>query len=370
MGDWNDDGSDDVGSFRAVSGNGAFILDSNGNGNWDGNDAFFYYGSEGNQPVAGDWNWKGTDEIGIFVVNGAAGQFTQDVNGNGYPDGDDREHLFFITTDTPLVGDWNRDGHDEIGVFRVNGADGQFILDSNGNGTLDLDDLVYNYGLATDTPVTGDWNGDGRDEIGVFRPSGANGQFIVDANGDGSLDQNDPVYNYGLATDAPIIGDWDADGQDDIGVFRGISGNGVFILDSNGNGYWDGSDAADYFGYDVDTPIIGDWNGDGRDNIGVVQAIGGYGIFILDSNGSDSWDGEDVGYCYGLATDTPLVGDWDGAGVAFTDPDLSAAVHHALAVPVGKQLTPDDMLQLTSVTVDSSSLNSLFGQQYARNLES
>ena len=36
---------------------------------------------------------------------------------------------------------------------------------------------------AGDTPVAGDWDGDGIDEIGVLR----NGTFYLDANGNGVL---------------------------------------------------------------------------------------------------------------------------------------------------------------------------------------
>ena len=65
----------------------------------------------------------------------------------------------------PVVGDFNGDGIDEIGVYRG----GVFYLDSNGNGKLDGQDAVIQLGEAGDVPVVGDWDGDGRDEVGVYR---------------------------------------------------------------------------------------------------------------------------------------------------------------------------------------------------------
>ena len=35
----------------------------------------------------------------------------------------------------PLIGDWDGDGDDQVGVFR--GSRSQFFLDRNGNGTID-----------------------------------------------------------------------------------------------------------------------------------------------------------------------------------------------------------------------------------------
>jgi len=51
------------------------------------------------------------------------------------------------------------------------------------------------YGLSTDTPVVGDWNGDGISEVGVYR----GGVFY--RNGDTTI-------AYGLPTDTPVIGKW------------------------------------------------------------------------------------------------------------------------------------------------------------------
>jgi hypothetical protein len=76
--------------------------------------------------------------------------------------------------------------------------------------------------LAGDTPLVGDWGGDGKDTIGVRR----GGLFYLTTL---SLDakpfnpvHNVPFFRYGEAGDKPLIGDWDRDGVDDIGVRQGI----------------------------------------------------------------------------------------------------------------------------------------------------
>ena len=84
---------------------------------------------------------------------------------------------------------------------------------------------------------SGDWNGDGYTKIGIYRPS--NGLFILDSNGDGQLDAGDAVFNLHIgiqAGDIPVVGDWNGDGRSKVGYFRqGF----LWILDYNGNGVYE-----------------------------------------------------------------------------------------------------------------------------------
>jgi hypothetical protein len=61
---------------------------------------------------------------------------------------------------------------------------------------------------VTDIPITGDWNGDGITNIGVFR----NGAWYLDYNGNGKwdpgVDITVPVGSFGLSNDIPITGVW------------------------------------------------------------------------------------------------------------------------------------------------------------------
>jgi len=64
----------------------------------------------------------------------------------------------------PVVGDFNGDGIEQLGVFRG----GTWMIDSNGNGELEVTDKVFELGTAGDKPVVGDFNGDGIDEPSVY----------------------------------------------------------------------------------------------------------------------------------------------------------------------------------------------------------
>lgn len=62
-----------------------------------------------------------------------------------------------------------------------------------------------------------------------------------------------------------MTGDWNGDGVFEIGVYR--HSNGIFYLDLSGSAIWQDALATNPFGTPADLPIIGDWNGDIKDDI-------------------------------------------------------------------------------------------------------
>ncbi len=95
-----------VGTFRPTDG--AFYLDYNGNGVWDGCgvDRCLSIGLNGDIPLVGDWNGSGTAKVGTFRPSDGA--FYLDYNGSGAWEGcgTDRCLSMGLNGDTPLVGKW------------------------------------------------------------------------------------------------------------------------------------------------------------------------------------------------------------------------------------------------------------------------
>ena len=137
-----------------------------------------------------------------------------------------------------MSGDWNNDGTAEIGVFRP--STHLYYQDYNGNGVWNgpVTDRAFNFGITGDIPVSGDWNNDGTDEIGVFRPS--THLYYQDYNGNGVWNGpvTDRAFSFGITGDIPLSGDWNNDGTSEIGVFR--PSTHLFYQDYNGNGVWNG----------------------------------------------------------------------------------------------------------------------------------
>jgi hypothetical protein len=200
------------------------------------------------------------------------------------------EFFYGIANDIPVSGDWNGDGIDTIGIFR---AGTFFLRNSNSTGNADLQ---VTFGGAGDLPVAGDWDGDGIDTIGVFR----SGAFLLrnsNTNGFPNLS-----FVYGTIGDIPVAGDWDGDGIDTVGAFRPSTGF-VFLRNSNTTG---DPDINFFYGTAGDKPVAGDWNGDGIDTIGIVRG----NQWLLRNTNTTGF--ADFGFFYGTSNDTPITGDWDG----------------------------------------------------------
>ncbi len=155
---------------------------------------------------------------------------------------------------------------------------------------------MIGFGRAGDVPLVGDWDGDGVDDLGVWR----DGTFLLDTDGRGG--RAEIVFGYGRASDVPVVGDWDGDGVDGVGVRRGSR----WLLRNRLRG----GRAQISFGYGraSDVPVVGDWDGDGVDGVGVRRA----NLWLLRNRlrGGRA----QISFGYGRASDEPVVGDWDGVG--------------------------------------------------------
>lgn len=161
---------------------------------------------------------------------------------NGYEDYSDH---YGLSTDIPLMNDFNNDGTIDRAVFR----NGEWIYDYDVDGTVDARDQ---YGMTGDVPFSGDFNNDGIMDRGVFR----NGEWIFDYSLDRSVNSRS---RWGMPGDVPLTGDFNGDGFTDRAVFRGWTYNNWifdYSIDTT-------SDFRDHYGISGDTPLAGDFNNDG-----------------------------------------------------------------------------------------------------------
>ena len=179
-------------------------------------------------------------------------------------DGSATSFYFGDPGDVPILGDWNGNSEQTPGVYRQ--SDGRIYL--RNSNTQGIADLFFFFGNPDDVPIAGDWDGDGVDTISVYRPA-TNEFFIINELGEngGGLGSADFSFTFGDDGDIPIAGDWDGDGVDGIGVYRPTTGE-FFWRNALSSGPADGSE---FFGNIGDSPIAGDWDGDGSDEIGVQR---------------------------------------------------------------------------------------------------
>lgn len=203
--------------------------------------------------------------------------------------------------DLALAGDWNGDGISDVGVFR----NGQFLLRQptvitlfGGQTTIIIATITVNFGAAGDLPVVGDWNGDGRDTPGVYRPSTST--FFL-TNSTTSTPPVDISFPLGTAGDLPVAGDWNGDGITTVGLYR--PSNNTFFLT---NSFATVVDISFPLGAPGDLPLAGDWNGDGIDTLGLFRPS--TGTFFLANTFATVVD---VTFNFGQSGDQPVAGVWN-----------------------------------------------------------
>ncbi|MBT2406850.1 MULTISPECIES: FG-GAP-like repeat-containing protein [unclassified Streptomyces] len=158
--------------------------------------------------VTGDFNGDGRDDLVSFY---------------GYADGSEKMWTFSATADGKFVpaaswnsttwgdwartsfhaGDFNGDGRDDVAAWYdyVDGHDGIIVFPSSTTGTFSASYTAWtvgpdNWWRENVKPVTGDFNGDGRDDFGAFYgyDDGSVKMFTFTAKTDGKL--NNPVAGW------------------------------------------------------------------------------------------------------------------------------------------------------------------------------
>jgi Cysteine-rich secretory protein family len=200
--------------------------------------------------------------------------------------GDNDPHQFFFGNpgDLPFMGDWDGDGEATPGLYRQ--SDGfVYLRDSNTQG---LADREFYFGNPGDVPVVGDWDGDGTDTVSIYRPSEGRFYIINDlGNNGGGLGSADFSFLFGNPGDVPFVGDFDGDGRDSIGLQRESAGF-VYFRNTLTTG---AAQSSFYFGNPGDQVLAGDWNGDGTDTVAVYRPAF-YQLYVNLENapGPADWD--------------------------------------------------------------------------------
>ena len=154
-----------------------------------------------------------------------------------------------------LWGDWDRDGAFTPAVY----TNGHWVIYDAMIGPSPTPAREFDYGAPGDKPIAGDFNRDGRTDVGVVR---GNVWLLRSAPTAGATWRR---FAFGRATDVPLTGDWDGNGRDGIGVRRGARWFLVQAPRGRAPAY------SFAFGRAGDTSVVGDWDGNGADTVGVVR---------------------------------------------------------------------------------------------------
>lgn len=249
-------------------------------------------------------DFNGDNKTDYAVVRntggGSGGQLTWFINNGTTSSG----FAWGISGDEFVPEDYDGDNKTDIAVWRPGAPTvaAFYILQSSTN-TLRLE----LFGQTGDDPsVVGDYDGDNKADIAVYRAVTGGQSTWYYRGSNANPGGNTTFVPWGIAGDFPIPGDFDGDGKNDFVVQRPTSGAGVFWTRTA-----TGAVSTLSFGFSSDSVVPGDYDGDGKTDFAVARASGGaWNWFIRRST-----TGSVVGGPFGLsASDFLTQGDYDGDG--------------------------------------------------------
>ena len=164
----------------------------------------------------------------------------------------------------PVRGDYDGDGRDDLAVFR----DGVWYIQ-----TTNSEAIAWNlsFGFVGGMPVCGDYNGDGTSDLATFDREGGTGNWQIQTLAGTSLATD---INWGYSGTVAVPGDYNGDGKSDLAIYDSSS-----HMDN-----WYVATLLDHdtldevlawgldWGFPGADPVSGDYNADGTDDLAVFAS--------------------------------------------------------------------------------------------------
>ena len=189
--------------------------------------------------------------------------------------------------DIPVPGDYSGDGKLSIAVWRpsngnwyIKGPGFKSWRDSAGNRAIQC-------GTRGDIPVPADYFNEGLQRIAVWRPS--NGNWYIKGKGfaNWGASQGNLAIQCGTNGDVPVPGDYYGDGKIRLAVWR--PSNGMWYIKGPGNANWGASSGnkAIQCGTRGDIPAPADYFNEGKLRMAVYRPSNGK--LYIKGNDMNSW---------------------------------------------------------------------------------
>lgn len=300
-GDVDGDGASDIAVWRPSTG--TWFWDISGTGFDPSRGVTTTFGQPSDRPFLADLDGDGLSDP--LVWRAASGTWVWVLSSAGYSLASQRSQVWGISTDVPLTADLDGDGRGDLIVWRPSTGTWYWLLSSLGYDTTRAGSVQWGIASLGDHPMTADFDGDGRGDIAVWRPTDGTFYWLTSSTGYSTIAAGSKQWGVGAVGDVPLLADLDGDRRADLVVWRPTDGTFYWVYSSLD--YSATAAGSQQWGVRAlgDVPLLGDFDGDKRADLIVWRPSTGHWYWLTSSSGyNPSAAGERV---WGTSGDVPLI---------------------------------------------------------------
>ncbi|MDT6983379.1 peptidoglycan DD-metalloendopeptidase family protein [Streptomyces lusitanus] len=289
--DFTGDGVDDIVTFTQNAEADVYVADSTRDGFGEARVWHDFFAPGGEAPLSGDFNGDQKDDVVTFTKGAESDVYVALSQGNGFGPATVWHDHFAPGGEVPAVGDVNADGFDDVVTFTHDADARVYVALSNGRDGFGVATVWHDFFAPPgEFPALGDVDGDGDDDLITFTQGSTADVYVALSNGKDGFGVGQLAHeHFAPAGELPRVGDVDGDKKDDIVAFTQGAESDVYVALSNGATFGPGARWNEFFSPSGEFPYVGDYDGDGKDDIVTFTHNAEADVYVATSNGTDAF---------------------------------------------------------------------------------
>jgi hypothetical protein len=190
--------------------------------------------SLGDIPMLGDMDGDGKSDLVIWRASTGTWYWLSSSTNYSYVSAVGLQWGNNSLGDKPLIGDFDGDGMSDLAVWRASNGTWYWLTSSTNYSYASAAGVQWGNSSLNDVTLTGDLDGDHKTDLIIWRPSNGTWYWLKSSAGYSYAQQEGRQWGNSGLGDQPMIGDFDGDGRGDLVVWRQSSGTWYWLPSSGG----------------------------------------------------------------------------------------------------------------------------------------